>query len=104
MPRPFWYLQVSQTVGAPAGDSQTVPHKIPDRRAQKGDFQRVCDGAKTVRATAGDSQTVQEISQDRRGTYKRLSDSLRRCQDFLGTSRRLPDSLSDLEAPAVSPR
>ncbi|KAH3700798.1 hypothetical protein DPMN_075778 [Dreissena polymorpha] len=46
VPRPSWHLQetlrrcqtVSQTVGAPAGESKTV-----------------CDGAKTVRTPAGDS-------------------------------------------------
>ena len=49
MPIPFWYLHetprrcltVSPTVGAPAGDSQTV-----------------CDDGKTVWAPAGDSHTV----------------------------------------------
>ncbi|KAH3690554.1 hypothetical protein DPMN_191225 [Dreissena polymorpha] len=60
-----------------------------------GDFQTVCDGAKTVRAPARDSQMVQAILPDHQGTCKRRSDSLQRCQEYLGTSRRLPDSRPD---------
>ncbi|KAH3707567.1 hypothetical protein DPMN_066977 [Dreissena polymorpha] len=59
MPRPSWYLEtVSQTVGAPAGDSHTVPEIYQTVGAQAGDSKTFCDGAKTVRTPAGDSSTV----------------------------------------------
>ncbi|KAH3733887.1 hypothetical protein DPMN_040326 [Dreissena polymorpha] len=91
MPRPSWYLQetprrrqtVSQTVGAPAGDSQTV-----------------CDSGKTVWAPVGDSHTVPDNIPDRRGTRRKLPDSLRRCQDSQGTCRRLPDGARNSPRPS----
>ncbi|KAH3816622.1 hypothetical protein DPMN_118140 [Dreissena polymorpha] len=65
VPRPCLYLQetprrcqkVSQTVGAPAGASQTV-----------------CDGAKTVCSPARHALTVPDRFQTRRGTIRRLPD------------------------------
>ncbi|KAH3845133.1 hypothetical protein DPMN_087406 [Dreissena polymorpha] len=61
VPRPSGRLQdtlrrcktVSQTVGAPAGDSQTV-----------------CNGAKTARALSRVSQTVPDSLPDVRGTFR----------------------------------
>ncbi|KAH3854678.1 hypothetical protein DPMN_097226 [Dreissena polymorpha] len=54
---------VSQTVGAPAGDSQIV-----------------CDDAKTVRAPAGDSKTVCDGAK----TSWHLQERPRRCQKTVG--------------------
>ncbi|KAH3710072.1 hypothetical protein DPMN_069538 [Dreissena polymorpha] len=79
MPIPSWYLNetprrcltVSPTVGAPAGDSQTV-----------------CDDGKTVWAPAGDSHTVPNEYTRPSCTSRRFPDSLRRCQGQ-GTCRRL---------------
>ncbi|KAH3823786.1 hypothetical protein DPMN_125608 [Dreissena polymorpha] len=67
MPRPSLYLKethircktVTQTVGAPAGDSKTV-----------------CDVGQNVWAPAGDSHTVPDNIHDRLCTSRRIPDSL----------------------------
>ncbi|KAH3851265.1 hypothetical protein DPMN_093745 [Dreissena polymorpha] len=116
VPRPSGHLQVnprlwqkvSQTSGAPARYSKTVGDDaktvmVPEgdpRRCQtvsqtvmvlSGDSMTVCDDGNTVWAPAGDSHMVPENIPYRRGTSRRLSDNLRRCQDRQGTCRRLPD-------------
>ncbi|KAH3739386.1 hypothetical protein DPMN_046038 [Dreissena polymorpha] len=83
MPRPSWFLKethrrckmVTQTVGAPSGDSQTV-----------------YDVGKNVWAPIGDSHTVPDNIHYRRGKSRRIPDS----QDRPGTCRRLPDGVTSL--------
>ncbi|KAH3810850.1 hypothetical protein DPMN_139248 [Dreissena polymorpha] len=57
-------------------------------KALEGDSQTVCDDAKTVWVPAGNSQTVCDGARQSprpAGTYRRLPNSLRRCQDRLDT-------------------
>ncbi|KAH3856929.1 hypothetical protein DPMN_099524 [Dreissena polymorpha] len=57
------------------------------------------DGAKTVKAPGEDFQTVQKILPDRRGTCKKLSDSLQRCQDWApaGESHKVSQTVKHLQ-------
>ncbi|KAH3856309.1 hypothetical protein DPMN_098895 [Dreissena polymorpha] len=56
-----WCLTVSKTVGAPAGESQTICDSANTVWAPAGDSQTVCGGTRhsqTGGASAGDSQSV----------------------------------------------
>ncbi|KAH3835904.1 hypothetical protein DPMN_109272 [Dreissena polymorpha] len=64
------------TVGAPAGDSQTVPESVPDRR---GTCRKLPDSLRRC--------------QDRLRTYMRLPDGARSLKERRCTCRRLPKSL-----------
>ncbi|KAH3729201.1 hypothetical protein DPMN_055167 [Dreissena polymorpha] len=86
MPRPSLYLKetnrrcqtVTQTVGAPAGDSKTV-YDVGKTSGRRQENRTRCQ--------------VPDNIHDRRGTSRKILDSLRRCQDRPGTCIRLPDGV-----------
>ncbi|KAH3825850.1 hypothetical protein DPMN_127733 [Dreissena polymorpha] len=91
----------AKTVRAPTADSQTVAHSARQSPRPSGHLRETPrQFATTVQRKYGHmhetprkSSKVPDSLPDPSGTCKRLTKSLRRCQDPLCASRRLSDSL-----------
>ncbi|KAH3865533.1 hypothetical protein DPMN_028573 [Dreissena polymorpha] len=85
------YQKVSQTVGAPSGDSQTVFDGAKTFWAHVGDSQTVNDGAGQSTRPAGTCRSITDTIR------RRLQDRKRKCHDRLSTCRTLLDRQRRLE-------